>query len=325
METSGGAAALPDVSRFFEEAWRLFRARVWRLLTIGGVGSMAALAAALVPIAAGGAVSLTSNVSPALVWTLAGVSSASILLWLISWVQASMLECALAEESDAGAWACCKRAWPKTAAFSWVCVLYALLVVGGFCAFGLPGVFLSVALLFAPLACVRDGAAGLDALKRSVDDTAGNFFPLALRLALTGLATSLPGFVPVIGWLISAVTGPFSLVALAVLYKQLEARGPARPSGRGWVLGLAAAGLALPVVIGIKVVPEVIARAPQMLAAAESAARTPPDPEKLQKVLAALQGDSSALEQVSTAVELATSASTTTVAASTMTAVVPAR
>src|SRR5208283_3520939 len=94
--------------------------------------------------------------------------------------------------------------------------------------------------------------AGIDALKRSLDDTRGYFMILLARTGLSGLATSLPGFVPVVGWLLSAVTGPFTLAALAVSYRDLRRARPEppEPSGRGWVLAVAAVGILIPMALG---------------------------------------------------------------------------
>lgn len=299
-------AALPDVSRFFETSWSVFRRRVWPLLTIAGLGSVVSLAASLVPVGAAAAAA-AAGASPWAAFGLGGAASLSILLWLMSWVQVAMIECALAPDGSAGAWDCSKRAWPKVAAFSWVCILYLLVVMGGCFLFVLPGLFLAMALIFAPFICVAEGIGGWAALKRSLDETKGLFWAVAGRAALAGLASSLPGMVPLIGWLLSAAAGPFTLTAMVVAYRDVRAArgGAPEDSGRGWLLVASLAALLIPTAVGARVVPELVARAPQLLEAGRKMLQEPQDPQQLQKLLSVLDGTASTGESVTTAVSLA--------------------
>ncbi len=281
-----------SLGQWLELSWQRYKDRLWEQLTIGGLGSAAGLAAALLPAALPAFWWSLRGGVPIAVWIAAGLLSVSGVLWTMGWAQAAMAESALAPEK-LGWRRAFSLSWPKVAAFSWVCILWFLVLCGGLFFFVVPAIVLGVSLAFAPLACVAESKAGFSALEASFSRVRGRWWSVLGRLALVGLALSAAAAVPWVGWILSALAAPFALIAAAALYEDL--RRIAGPEGSPWPLRawlLACAG-------GLLILAGIGAGAARAIASLDrgslaAAARTlmqrPLDQEKAQELAQILQG-----------------------------------
>lgn len=295
--TEPEASPLRDPSSLVSESWRIFRARFGFLMLVAGAGSAATLACAVLPFLAAGALELTGAASGVWPWIAATVVGLSAALWVASWAQVAACQAALAPEGGALSLRELARSGAgKVGAFSWVCLLYLLLVGGGLCFFIVPGLYLAAALVFAPMIVLEEGLTGFAALEQSLRYTRGRWNSLSWRLAIVGLLGGLPSMVPVVGVILGALLSPLPLVALGTLYRDAS-RAPAPDAGRSsrWALAVAALGWLWPVYVTYKVVPVVIARWPAIQEQAGRLANA--DPAKAQSLLDALQAGEGATPQ----------------------------
>lgn len=235
---------MPSFADWLTGSWEFFRRRWATLMAVAGAGGAAVLAAAFLPLVPAGAATLFGAGPAWAVWGLAALSSMLIALWLSTWAQASLALAALTEEPVG---ACLSQGWKHTGPFGWVLTLVLLASVGGYYLFILPGLALTVLLIFAPFYQLGGEAEGTRALALSWARVKPRFWTVAGRLAAAWLAVALPGQVPYVGWLISMVWAPFGMVALARTADDLRAAEPA-PAQPGWmggaVLGLTGVFLA---------------------------------------------------------------------------------
>lgn len=275
------------------DTWEIFKERFGPLLLIEGVGAGASLASVVVPFLGAMAWTLLRPASYA-PWACASVLALSGVLWFASWAQVAMLEAVLSRGRRLGVAEAYRVTWGKIVGFSWVCILWFVVTVGGLFLLVLPGLYLAVALAFAPIIYAAEGAQGLDALVLSLERVRGRWLPVCGRLILVGTATSLPSAIPVVGPFTSVVTAPFALANVAVLYLALRELPPAAPRARPWkakvLLCAAVLGFSLPVWNTWRLLPTMKAMIPAIRDAAADLARNPRDPATLEKLLSLLEG-----------------------------------
>lgn len=303
--TDTEAGPLSDARLLVSDSWRLFRARFGILMLIAALGSLATLFCAVAPLLAAGLLQIWGPTGP-LVWIVAGLAGLSAALWVGSWAQVAACDAALAPDDAVPTLGqALRRAWPRVAPFSWVCLLYLLIVGGGLCLFIVPGLYLGAALVFAPFIALEEGLTGVAALERSMEYSRGRFGPMSGRLAVIGLLGGLPSVIPLIGPILGALLSPLPLVALAELYRDAR-RAPASGPVARWPLALAAAAWLIPAAIAARVVPELVRNWPQIRAQADRFASL--DPQQAQKVLEAIQSGQSTPETALAAAQLLSSA-----------------
>lgn len=230
---------MTSVDEWISVSWKRFSARWWPILGASGVAAAASLLGLLLPGLIGVGVASLGRWP---VWAVSGAAAVVSLLlaaWLSTWAQAAAIEAA-AGEGDIPS--CLASSWTKTGAFAWTLSLVLLAAGGGFFLFLLPGLWLTPLLFLAPFYTLSEGAGGLEALELSWRRVSGRWGAVAGRLLLAGLLPFAVGLIPLLGWLLGVVAGPFSLVMLATLAEQLAASdpGPERPAPR---LGAAVAAL----------------------------------------------------------------------------------
>jgi hypothetical protein len=290
---SAQSAELPGVGPTFTEVWRLFADRFWLLMAIGGTGAAACMLAVFLPLLAA---LLVTGLTPSIfIWSAAVLVALSALLWGASWTQVALIEAVLDSQIKPSWIECYRVSWPKVVGFSWACILFFVLVSGGFFFFLAPGIFLGVALVFAPLAVVAEGTDGTAAQGRSLDLVRGRWGPVALRLCIGGLAAAIPGMVPYIGWLLGGLAAPFSMVSAVVIYHNLRALTPKGPAPEGWKarlpFALAAAGLLVMAWMGVQTAAAIKENLPNLQAQFQQMKDHPPSPEKAQQALALLENN----------------------------------
>jgi hypothetical protein len=250
---------------------------------VAGAGAAISVAAILIPFVPATVWTMTYGQS-ALPWIIAGLLAFSAVLWMGGWVQAALIEMALAEPGTLSVSASYRRTWSKVVPLSWASLLFACVVLGGSFWLVLPGIWIGAALALAPIVCVSESASGWRSLTASYDLVSGRWFPVFLRLVLIGLATFLPSYIPWIGPIMSAFTAPFALVASCVLYGQLKAAAAPPTSRSRWAISLCLAGLIVPVFLGLRAAGTLGSSWPALKEDFASLVSRPPDPETAQKL-----------------------------------------
>lgn len=220
-----------SVEDWIARSWERFKRRWWVLLSVSGAAGAAALLGALIP-ALGGLFTAGLGRWPAwLVWSVAGGLSLLVVLWLSTWAQAAALEAACGEKEILP---CLADAWTKTGPFAWILSLVLLATGGAYMLLLLPGLWLSPLLFWAPFIQMTEGVSGVEALEASWRRVSGRWWAVSGRLALAGLVPFFVGLVPLVGWLLGLIAGPFSLVMLADLSDELRRLdpGPGAPAPR---------------------------------------------------------------------------------------------
>lgn len=102
-------------------------------------------------------------------------------------------------------------------------VVFGIIVCTGCCLFIIPGIWLGVRLMYAPLLAATQGATFGEAFSRSWEMTKGNFWSLLL-LGIVAILIALMGFVACcVGYLFAAVIVEFMLVLSFFVLKPDEA------------------------------------------------------------------------------------------------------
>lgn len=222
---------MTPVDEWIAVSWKRFSGRWWPILGAGGVAGAATLLGLFVPGLIGLGVAGLGR-WPA--WAVSGTAAVVAVLlaaWLSTWAQAAAIEAASGEGDIPAA---LSSSWAKTGAFAWSLSLMLLAAGGGFFLFVLPGFWLTPLLFLAPFYTLSEGVGGVDALELSWRRVSGRWGAVAGRLLLAGLVPFAVGLIPILGWLLGMVAGPFSLVMLVVLAEQLRDSdpGPESPAPR---------------------------------------------------------------------------------------------
>lgn len=231
---------LPAPARLVGDGMRLLRERFWLLLSVMGAGSVAAGLAVAVPLLAVAVWQFTG--SPGMrAWGAALLLSLSAGLWLASWAQVAMCRAALDEQPTVAS--SLRRAWPRVGPFSWACILYMVLVGGGFFLLVLPGLYLAAALVFAPFISLDEDVSGWEACLLSLRYARGRWLGLTGRLLLVAAVATLPSLVPIVGWIIGGLLAPLPLLCLCLLYRDVRASASAgEDEAPRWPLALGLLG-----------------------------------------------------------------------------------
>ncbi len=104
--------------------------------------------------------------------------------------------------------------WDKIYSSSWVTFLVAIMLIGGFILFIVPGVIFSIWFSLALYVFVFEDIKGMPALYASKELVKGYWWPLFARFFVFGLITAIIGIVPVIG----GVLNIFFIMPLSIIY-----------------------------------------------------------------------------------------------------------
>ena len=212
--------ARPD--RLFTRAAEAYRERWKPALAIVLLGNAAFLAAFLTA----GAVSLGSFFfAPSLGATVVifAVATACVFsLGVLAWSQAALFLAAVPSSASPGLASCLDASWRRLPGFALVCCLYLAACVGGTCLLVVPGLAASLYLVFGPLIYLTEDVGPVEALLKSWHYVKGRSWPVLGRLCAIGAVGSLPGFVPLAGFLLQLLAWPFVLMCLAALLEELR-------------------------------------------------------------------------------------------------------
>lgn len=279
------APPLAPIGALLFESWNLYKSRLASLWLIGGLGFAGAFAAGAVVLLAAAPLALL-GASGAYFWSAVAVASASASLWIASWAQVAMMESVLEIGPGKGVAGWYRASWVKIIPVTWVCLVYLIVIMGGFWLFVIPGVYLGVALVFAPLACAAEGVGGLEALERSLFHVRGRWLSVSGRLALIGFLSWLPSQVPWLGILLGAIAAPFALSGSASLYADLRRVDAERPFLPSWRTKAAIAGCCLGLVFPVGMAYRTL---PLVLSEMKGILEKPLDPAVGERIIKILQ------------------------------------
>ena len=167
------------------------------------------------------------------------------------------------------------EAWARTPAlilpFIWILILSALITVGGFALFIIPGIILSIWLSQSMYTMIAEDKRGLTALATSWERVSGHWWgvlwrmmvvafvaiivSLLVSLIVTSVGNSfLPSFVLNLFqfFVLTPIVGIYSYLLYADLRRlksEVDVTTPAFATKRHWLIGMAIVGLILPIVL----------------------------------------------------------------------------
>jgi hypothetical protein len=167
------------------------------------------------------------------------------------------------------------EAWARTPAlilpFIWILILSALITVGGFALFIIPGIIFSIWLSQSMYIMIAEEKRGLTALVTSWERVSGHWWSVLWRMIVVGFVTILvslfvslvvtsfghsflPSFVLSFFqfFVLTPIVGIYSYLLYADLRRlksEVDVTAPAFTTKRHWLIGLAIVGLVLPIVI----------------------------------------------------------------------------
>jgi len=278
-------AEVKSVGALCAEAWSAYKERGLTLLGVLIVSSLVTVVCAIVlGIAATGMLGGIDQVVQSVQQGQIGVGSmiligciVSLFIMLALWSQCAVLAAAL--DDSIGILAAMRVGWQKLWGFGWILFLVSAIVSGGFLLFILPGIFLSVSLLFAVYFYLDEDLRGMDAVLASHYAVKGRWWNTLGKLVLVWLMAVALEFIPVVGQFLYFIFMPFLLLFLVALYRNVHETAPEPvPSGSrlGWSL-LAALGVVIPVLGMVGAVVTVGPQLPELLQQWQQAAgRTVP-------------------------------------------------
>ncbi|MFT7645171.1 MAG: hypothetical protein ACI9BF_000845 [Candidatus Paceibacteria bacterium] len=270
METFDGKTVLPSASTLFENSWTFMLSRPDLLMAL------------CLPLAVASILTfVTESLDPANQNLMIEISSIVIgLMAIIAYLCVWATSIYIIANKNTGKGASISEAFPgarrNVGGLIWINILTALVTMGGFLLFIIPGIILSFYLYFAQYVFVKEGVRGIPALLRSRDLVKGNVLALAGRVIVLGLILFVIFIVSgvisglvfsafgeggmadlIVGILFQFVGAGASLIGIHAgmeLYGNLSAVRPISSTatvseGRGKYITLAWLGLALPVLL----------------------------------------------------------------------------
>ena len=137
-----------------------------------------------------------------------------------------------------------RRLWDM----GWILLLVSSIVMAGFFLFIVPGILLSVSLMFALYPLYDEGLQGMDAVLASHYAVKGRWWNTFGKLLLISLISFVLNMIPLIGPVLYVLFTPFLFLFMVALYRNLQetALVSVRPAGSGrWWL-MAGVGMILP-------------------------------------------------------------------------------
>ncbi len=161
------------------------------------------------------------------------------------WSQSATI--AAAVDESLGVVGALKVGWRRLWAMGWILLLVSSIVITGFFLFIVPGIFLSVTLMFALYPLYEEGLQGMDAVLASHYCVKGRWWNTFGKLLLIWLIALVLHLIPFVGQILYVLFTPFLFLFMVALYRNLRGTAHAQPSavGRWWVM--AGIGMILPI------------------------------------------------------------------------------
>ena len=176
------------------------------------------------------------------------------------WSQSATI--AAAVDESLGVVAALKAGWRRLWAMGWILLLASSIVITGFILFMVPGIFLSVSLMFALYPLYDEGMRGMDAVIASYYYVKGRWWNTFAKSLLIWLIAIILDLIPFVGQILYLLFTPFLFLFMVAMYRNLKETAQPRPAvatGRWWLM--AGTGMIVPL---LGLVGAVVTLGPQM-------------------------------------------------------------
>jgi len=167
---------------------------------------------------------------------------------LAMWCQSATI--AVVVDESLGVLAALRVGWKRFWSMGWVLFLVGAMIMGGFLLLVVPGIILSVSLMFALYPLYEEDVRGMDAVLLSRRYVRGRWWNTFGKLLLVWLVAIVLNMIPAVGPLLYFIFTPFLLLFLVALYRNLKETAPEavgeEKRGRFWLLVIL--GLLLPTI-----------------------------------------------------------------------------
>ncbi len=246
--TTASRDKLSGIGTLFRNTLGVFKARFWTLFLITILTSILMIigsAIAFVPIL----------ITPAFI-----PISVILYLILISYLLArSYPALYYAIPRDCGVIEAFKETKGRILSFLWIVLLQSSVIMGGYFLFIIPGIILSIWIMFSIFVFMEEDERGMNALLKSMAYVRGHGLSVFLRLLVLTIVLAVLVLIPIVGFIVSIICGPFLMIYLFLIYKELrEIKGdfdfqPSRKWKIGFIL-IALLGPLVPIIIIITMI-----------------------------------------------------------------------
>lgn len=240
---SGELKSFPTL---FSETWNQFKVRGLTILGVVLISSLLILGSMLLfgivaAVFMGGVESALQLVQQGkinlpIVVIFAGFFLLFILLAM--WSQSATI--AVAVDENIGVKEALRVGWQRLWAMGWILLLVSSIVITGFLFFIVPGIMLSVSLLFALYPLYDDDLRGMDAVLVSYYYVKGRWWNIFGKLLLIWLIAIILDLIPFVGQILYLLFTPFLFLFLVAMYRNLKETALTSPTvgsrSRWWLL-----------------------------------------------------------------------------------------
>lgn len=225
IESNQGGVELESLSKLFSKSFALYEKRFWKFagIILANMLLMLGLIAIMVGFGAVG-LSLSGKylfgpvvVSIALILSIIGIIVISV------WSKASLLVAIRDSEEKIGVRTSFRRGWRYSWWYFIVGAITGFVTLAGLALFFVPGIILSIMMVFAAFVLVVEDEKGMSVFVKSRNYIRGLWWDVFGRIVVIGVVAMAISFLPGIGGLLfSFFAYPFMMVYIFFLYKDLK-------------------------------------------------------------------------------------------------------
>jgi len=236
---------LSGIGTLLGKTWKVFKARFWTLILI--------LLLNILLVVVGSAIAVIPTlISGSLIFV-----SVILIVLVIFYVMARCYAALFyAIPRDCGLKDAFRETKGRTISFLWIMLLQVSIIMGGYFLFVIPGIVLSIWLLFPLYIFIEEDERGMNSLIKSMGYVRGHGLGVFIRLFVLFVLMVILGAIPIAGVFLSLILTPFPLIFSYLLYSELrEIKGDSfvQPSRR-WKVGfiaIAIIGPLTPIIVAI--------------------------------------------------------------------------
>lgn len=188
MPTPTPSPKLPGVGALLKDTWSIYRTH-WRISAIIQLLTLVLISFVPMGVMKIGELAMNkfgSGLEIIIPWVLIGGAALSITLLAVLALQAGQL-IVFESESPEGLMSLYKKGRVFALSLLWANILTALVTFGGFLLLLVPGIILTISLIFVSFVVIIDGYKGLEALRASREYVRGRWWPVTGRMAVLSL------------------------------------------------------------------------------------------------------------------------------------------
>lgn len=195
--------SLPKAVAMLNEAWSLYKPRLWTFLGITIIPGVV-LAGLFIVLAGGGLLLGPVLFSPKLTALGVGLLILFAILFVVTvlisqmWGQTALLSAIKDSRENIGIKEAYRRSWPKILSYWWVSLLASFVTVGGFLLFLIPGILFAVWFSLALFVFISEDVKGMNALLKSREYVRGRWWSIFWRFLFIGILFLIVSLVPLL-------------------------------------------------------------------------------------------------------------------------------